>query len=48
MIFDGPDSAGAEIVARDAYSEAGDEWASAEYRSDTAETLVVRCLAVLD
>jgi len=44
MVFDGPDSEGAEIAARDAFSEAGDQWASAEYRSDVAATLVVRCL----
>ena len=44
MVFDGPDSQGAEIAARDAYSEATDQWASAEYRSDTAATLVLRCL----
>ena len=47
MVFDGPDSEGAEIAARDAYSEAGDQWASAEYRSDVAATLVTRCLSVL-
>ena len=44
MVFDGPDSQGAEIAARDAYSEAADQWASAEYRSDTAAALVLRCL----
>jgi len=44
MVFDGPDSRGAEIAARDAYSDAVDQWASAEYRSDTAAVLVLRCL----
>jgi CO/xanthine dehydrogenase FAD-binding subunit len=48
MVFDGPDSEGAEIAARDAYSEAGDQWASAEYRSDVAAALVVRCLSELN
>jgi putative selenate reductase FAD-binding subunit len=47
MVFDGPDPEGAEIAAGDAFSEAGDHWASAEYRSDTAEVLVRRCLEVL-
>jgi CO/xanthine dehydrogenase FAD-binding subunit len=44
MVFDGPDPEGAEIAARDAYSEAEDQWASAAYRSDTAGVLVKRCL----
>ena len=47
MVFDGPDAVGAEIASRDAYSEAGDQWASAEYRSDTAAALVARCMTVL-
>jgi CO/xanthine dehydrogenase FAD-binding subunit len=44
MVFDGPDSEGAELAARDAYSEAGDQWASAAYRSETVGVLVKRCL----
>lgn len=44
MVFDGPDGAGAEDAARDAYSEAVDQWASAEYRAETARILVERCL----
>ena len=44
MILDGPESDGAESAARDVYSEAGDQWASAAYRSDTAGVLVKRCL----
>lgn len=44
MVFDGPEKEGAEIAARDAYSEAADQWAGADYRSDTAEILVKRCL----
>ncbi len=44
MVFDGPDGIGAEIAARDAYSEAGDSWSSAAYRSDAAGILVRRCL----
>ncbi len=44
LAMDGPQPGGAEIAARDAFSEAGDQWASAEYRSDVAGTLVKRCL----
>jgi CO/xanthine dehydrogenase FAD-binding subunit len=44
MVVDGPEPDGAEMAARDAYSEAGDQWASAEYRSETASALVRRCL----
>lgn len=47
MVFDGPDSQGAEQAARDAYSEAADQWASADYRSQTAGVLVKRCLQEL-
>lgn len=44
LAMDGPDSKGAQQAARDAYREAGDQWASAEYRSDVAEVLVRRCI----
>jgi CO/xanthine dehydrogenase FAD-binding subunit len=44
MVLDGPDSDGAEAAARDAYSDAGDQWAGAAYRSDIAGVLVKRCL----
>jgi CO/xanthine dehydrogenase FAD-binding subunit len=44
MVFDGPDADGADLAARDAYAEAGDQWAGAEYRSATAAVLVRRCL----
>jgi len=44
LALDGPQPAGAEIAARDAYHEAGDQWASAEYRSDVAGTLTKRCI----
>lgn len=47
MVFDGPEQAGAEIAARDAYSEAADQWAGAEYRSEMAGVLVKRCLTQL-
>jgi len=45
MVFDGPGEEGAEIAARDAYSEAADQWAGADYRSDIAAVLVKRCLS---
>ena len=44
LAFDGPDTNGAEITARSAFAQAGDEWASAEYRQDVAEILTRRCL----
>jgi hypothetical protein len=44
MVFDGPDAIGADLAARDAYAEAGDQWAGADYRSATAAVLVRRCL----
>ena len=44
LAMDGPTPDGAQIAARDAYSEAGDEIASAGYRSEMAAVLVRRCL----
>ena len=44
LAMDGTESDGAETAARDAYREAGDQWASAAYRSDIAGTLAKRCL----
>jgi len=44
LAFDGPSPDGAEIAARDAYSEAADPWASAEYRSEMAAVLTRRAL----
>jgi CO/xanthine dehydrogenase FAD-binding subunit len=48
MVFDGPDREGAERAAQDAYSEAADQWAGADYRSDVAGVLVQRCLSEID
>lgn len=45
LVLDGPTPDGATAAARDAYRDAGDAWASAEYRSDAAGVLVDRCLA---
>ena len=47
LAFDGSEAEGVEIAARDAYSQAGDEWASAEYRQDVAGVLVKRCIRQL-
>jgi hypothetical protein len=44
MVFDGPNGVGAVVAARDAYSEAGDHWASGLFRSEIASLLVKRCL----
>jgi len=44
LVLDGTEADGAEAAARSAYSQAGDQWASAEYRQDVAAVLVKRCL----
>ncbi|MDZ7843644.1 MAG: FAD binding domain-containing protein [Anaerolineales bacterium] len=48
LALDGPTADGAEAAAADAYREAGDQWGSAEYRSDAAAVLVRRCLEKMD
>jgi CO/xanthine dehydrogenase FAD-binding subunit len=40
MVMDGPEAAGADQAARNAYIHAGDQWASAIYRSQTAGAVV--------
>lgn len=47
LAMDGTESDGLEAAARNAFHEATDEWASAEYRMDVAATLAKRCLASL-
>jgi probable selenate reductase FAD-binding subunit len=44
LAMDGTEADGIEAAARNAYHEAQDEWASAEYRMDVAATLARRCL----
>ena len=50
LVFDGAapgggsEADGAVAAAQSAYSQAGDEWASAEYRQEVAGILVQRCL----
>jgi CO/xanthine dehydrogenase FAD-binding subunit len=48
MAMDGPEAGGIETAARNAYSQAQDEWASAEYRQEMACLLAVRCLKQLN
>jgi CO/xanthine dehydrogenase FAD-binding subunit len=43
LAMDGTESQGFETAARNAFHEATDEWASAEYRMDVAATLAKRC-----
>jgi CO/xanthine dehydrogenase FAD-binding subunit len=43
LAFDGTEAEGVEMAARGAYSQAGDEWASAEYRQEIAGVLAKRC-----
>jgi len=48
LAMDGTESDGAETAAKNAYHEASDEWASAEYRVDVAATLAKRCLEAIN
>jgi len=43
LAMDGNEPGGVEAAAKNAFHEAGDEWASAEYRSDVAAVLAKRC-----
>ena len=43
LAMDGTEADGLESAARNAYHEATDEWASAEYRTDVAAVLAKRC-----
>jgi CO/xanthine dehydrogenase FAD-binding subunit len=43
LAFDGQVDDGLEVAAQSAYSHAGDEWASAEYRQEIAGVLAKRC-----
>jgi putative selenate reductase FAD-binding subunit len=44
LAMDGTEADGLDIAARNAYHEAQDEWASAEYRMDVAAVLAKRCI----
>ena len=43
LAMDGTENEGLETAARNAYHEAADDWASAEYRMDIATILAQRC-----
>ena len=47
LVFDGTESRGAEIAAKNAYSIAEDEWASSDYRQEIASILTARTLSRL-
>ncbi len=44
LAMDGTEAEGIDAAARNAFHEAKDEWASAEYRQDVAAALAKRCL----
>lgn len=44
LAFDGMEETGMDMAAQDACSQAGDEWASADYRQEIAGVLARRCL----
>jgi CO/xanthine dehydrogenase FAD-binding subunit len=44
LAMDGNEPSGVEVAARNAFAEAGDAWASADYRSEVAAVLAKRCL----
>lgn len=48
LAMDGTEAQGADIASKDAYSEADDEWATAQYRSNVAAKLALRCLERID
>ncbi len=48
LVLDGSGREAAPLAARSAYSQAGDEWASAAYRAEMAALLAKRCLDELD
>ena len=47
LASDGPERGGEQVAASDAYSHAGDQWASAAYRQEIAPLLVERCFSQL-
>lgn len=47
LALDGTSADDVEIAARNAFHEAGDEWASSSYRASVAASLASRCLAAL-
>jgi CO/xanthine dehydrogenase FAD-binding subunit len=48
LAMDGNEPGGVEAAAKNAFNEAGDSWASAEYRREIAAVLAKRCLVNLN
>ncbi len=48
VVYDGLDGHDIVKAARKKYAQAGDAWASAEYRQEMAGVLMKRCLAALE
>ena len=48
IAMDGPDSSGVDLGSRDAFYEAEDQWATAQYRREVAAKLALRCLQHLE
>jgi CO/xanthine dehydrogenase FAD-binding subunit len=48
MFFDGSTEEGLKVTAADSYSQADDQWASSNYRSEIAGLLAGRCLCLLN
>jgi hypothetical protein len=48
IAMDGPDSSGVDLASRDAYYEAEDQWATAQYRREVAAKIALRCLKHLE
>ena len=46
LALDGPEPGGAQAAVRSALAHSGDDWASAEYRQETAAILVERMLSM--
>lgn len=44
LVLDGPEAGGVELAARDVYHDAGDQWASSDYRREMAAILAQRCI----
>ena len=48
LAMDGPDSSGVDHACSDAFYEAEDHWATAQYRREVAAKLALRCLQDLE
>jgi len=48
IAMDGPDNSGVDVASHDAYFDAEDQWAMADYRREVASKLARRCLDRID